>query len=847
MSESKSDRTFELVATCDRLVSSARATTSSLEALLARPRELPPCEPPPSVEQAKGLLRQEIEIENRVDQALERLNAIARSLDKQVLRGALREYQSSTGLLDDHPRMSAAVCAGLGVATLAAGIYGAIITHGPIHHFTEAIVGAVFGHGLLGSVASVVAVPVSLFVLGIPVLGSSVLGPLTFGAIKVLGGKLTRSLSQGARRHFSDERGDAAILATTLRMSCESILADVKRIQPLYDRFMKRNEALRSIACSSLRALPSEQQDRATVEQIRGLNKALGVKEFTSGIRLLTIERTLRHIEESEFRSPELRESLDSEATAQKLSPLGRVQRAFGLAFNTLASFASNSQRIGTETALNTAEDLHDVCDHMPSGALDPISATGSSLGTTLHIALETGAQPEKAFLDAVKGIVGLVKTSVAGGKPEGPSGASLLRVLLELEEIERGNRVRWLVKLGPSLAFALLKKPALVLKAQKLEEANGKVSPEMFQGDYAKSKGRMYNAWKSGKEISRLAFALIREGGYRWFIEFPLSHVRDAGFPFNYLKDNQFTKGPTERTMSFCGDFLATREARHRENLERQLQSSLARIPNSEELSAMDREAITMYAIRRYIDYRYDPHAHVSKDEISALLNYWSLRESSDWYADRHRTNLYRTELKAIHPRLVDLHETMHGATNLWTIVTSTLDLATTIGTKLRNPNAQVDSGHTRAQQRALTEFIEKWNQEAPLPPQANDTIIDCGPGGSPLVMLTKSGKLELLEGATGRQRLLSHSASEHIRILDSADHARISAAELLLATSLENYQREALLKAHMTLIAGSAGLDEVVAALVGASFAPAQLRACEEIPSAGPPGLVDLGILGM
>lgn len=847
LSGSKSERTFAMVNACEQLVISARTITAGLEQRLTEIPLLPsPSDEPLTVEQAKELLRREIEIESAVEQSLERLNASAQCLDKQVLRGALREYQSSTGLLDDHPRLSATVCATLGVATLAAGVYGAIVAHGPIHHLTETLVGAVFGHGMLGAVASVVAVPGSLFLLGIPVLGSSVLGPLAFGAIKVLGGNVVRALSSRAQERFGQERGDAEILATKLGASCESILDEVTRIQPLYARFMDRNETLRGMASTALHAIPLEQQDRATVDELKKLSATLGIKEFSSGIRLLTLERTLHHVQETEFRSPELRQMSGSDTNAPELSWFGKVSRAFGLTFNALSNFAASSQRIGTRTALNTAEDLHDACDHMPSGALDPISATGSSLGTTLHIALETGVQPEKAFLDAVKGIVGLVKSTVAGGKPEGPSGASLVRVLLELEEIERGNRVRWLVKLGPSLAFALLKKPALVLKAQKLEEATGKVSPEMFEGDYAKSKGRAYSAWKSSKEISRLAFGLVREGGYRWLIELPLSHIRDTGFPLNYLKGNTYTKHAAERTVGFCGDFLSTREAKHRESLQRQLESCLTKIPNGEDLRAMDREAITTYAIRRYIDYRYDVNANVSDDEITAVLNYWRLRESTDWYADKHRTSVYRKGLEAVHPRLVSLHDTMHGTTNLWTIVTNTLDVAATIGAKLKNPTAQVEGDDLKSQRKALNDFIETWNHETPLPQQSTDAIIDCAPGGSPLVMLTRAGTLVLLEGAAGRQMLLGSEAPRSCSIAPNADHARIATAELYLATTLENYQREALLQAHSKLVKNPTLQEEVIHELLASSFTRDQLLGTSDRADTPNRGLLALGIIG-
>lgn len=832
-----------MAARCERLAASARTIANTIEATLSQISDLPSqTDAPLSVEAARNILNSERDTENTVERLLERLHAIGQHIDKGVFRSALREYQSSTGLLDDHPKLSAAVCTGLGVATLAAGIYGAILAHGPIHHATEAIVSALFGTGFMGAAASVVAVPVSLFFLGIPVLGSSIVGPLAFGATKVLGGKIVRAISRERRDRFAQERDDAEILDAKLRQACGSILQDVKRVQHLYTRFMDRNQKIRSMACS---ALSQAADDRAGVEQVRALNASLGLKEFSSGIRLLNMERTLRHIEESDFRSPELQAASNNDKAADR-SPLGKIGRAFGLAFSAMSNFASNSQRIGTRTALNSAEDLHHLCDHMPPSALDPLSATGSSVGTTLHIALETGVQPEKAFLDAVKGIVGLVKSTVAGGKPEGPSGASLVRVLLELEEIERGNRVRWLVKLGPSLAFALLKKPALVLKAQKLEEASGKVSPEMFTGDYASSKGRAYNAWKSSKEIARLTLGLVREGGYRWLVELPLNHIKEGRFPMDYLSENSYTRRAAEQTMDLCDRFLTTRQSKHREKLARQLDSCLSELPNAEKLRALDREGLTNYAMRKYIDYRYDPDSTVSEETVTRILEYWGLRENWAWHNDQHRSKMYREELNSIHPGLVTLHKNLHGSSNLWTIITNTIDLAWKIGGKLVDPDASVADDERLTKRQALDQLITTWNQSLPLGTRATDTIIDSASGGEPLVMLTKSGQLELLEGAAGRERLLAIGAAGALTIPENGDHVRIAVAETVLGTPLENFQREALLSAHARLVADPSLRGEVVKDLLGKSFSVGQLEGVEVAHQHSRLGLFDLGVIG-
>jgi hypothetical protein len=382
------------------------------------------------------------------------------------------------------------------------------------------------------------------------------------------------------------------------------------------------------------------------------------------------------------------------------------------------------------------------------------------------------------------------------------------------------------------------------VLKAQKLEEATGKVSPEMFESDYAKSKGRFYSAVKSSKEISRLVLGLIREGGYRWLVELPLTHAKESGFPIGYLEKNSYTKGAAERLVRLSGNFLVAQERKHREKLQEQLESCLARVPNADAVRGMDGEALTKYAIRKFIDYRYNANAQVDGDEITAILSYWKLKETAAWYTDKHRTRLYRGELEALHPQLGALHDTLHGSTNLWTIMTNTLDVATTIGSKLKNPSGQVKMDAEDKQRKALADFLYQWNHETPLPPQSHDTILDCGKGGAPLVLLTRTGTLEVLEGAEGRRRLLSSSSA--FTIPPHADHARVAAAELILSTTLENYQREALIAAHAKLVADPSSKNEVIQDLLAKSFTSAQLLGGPPAEDGRRLGLLSLGIIG-
>jgi len=799
------------------------------------------------IDEIKGILQAEIASDGRIHALLDRLQVVGSMLEGRVFRAGLRDYQSSTGLLDDHPRTSAFICAGLGLATLAAGIYGAIVTHGAIHHAAESVVGAVFGHGAVGYVASLVAVPVSLFLVGIPVLGSSVVGPLAFGALKTLGGKMTRAISSDHRARFEEERANAADLLKSVHEGAATVLEGIESIKPQLMSFLARNEKLRTASSEAVSRLAPELQTQEITREVRALNSALGEREFASCIQLLRLERMLRNLQESDFRSPELQAHEELRGTDEKVSVAKRMGRAFVLSFNALRSLASTSSKLGTDTALTTADDLHHACDHMPTGIADPLSATGASLGTTLHIALETGTRPEKALLDAVKGLVGLTKSAVAGGVPEGPSARALARVLLEVEEIERGNRVRWAFKLVPSLLFALLKKPALVLKAQKLEEASGKVTPQMLESEYAASKGRVYNAWKSGREIGRLIAGLLREGGYRWGVELPLSYLSAKGAPLSYFERFQVARPLVDSVATWSSGFLERSEEAHRRTLRKHMDSCISHIPQGQELDGCDSDRLTMHAVRTYIDYRYNPDTTVTEQELAATLNYWRLRETNAWYRDNQRLARYKDELKGIDPRLITLHHVLHGPEGFKGLMASTYSFASLVGRKLRDPGSAAPS-ESETTGKALQDFVAQWNESPLQTSVAQDRIIDAGESGEPVVILLADGTLKIATGIEGRAELLSRfTYGARLTTLPHADHARIAAAELVLAVPLENFQREALLEAQRKIVEEDASEDEVLPSLLACSFTPSQIRGdTEEKGSTKRPGLAQLGIIG-
>lgn len=799
------------------------------------------------VDEVKNVLRQEIATEEKIYKLLDKLNSVGSALERRVYRAGVRDFQSSTGLLDDHPKVSALICAGLGVATLAAGIYGAIVTHGAVHHVVESVVGSVFGHGATGYVASWFAVPVSLFFIGIPVLGSSVIGPLAFGALKTMGGKLTRAISLDHRVRFDEERANAADLLNSVQEASATILEGIESIKPHLTTFLTRNERLRAASSEALSSVASESQTKELAREIRSLNETLGKREFASCVQLLRLERMLRNLQESDFRSQELKTGTPQGSEDKKVSIAGRVGRAFVLSFNALRAAASTSSKLGTDTALNTADDLHHACDHMPTGITDPLSATGASLGTTLHIALETGARPEKALLDAVKGLVGLTKSAVAGGVPEGPSARALARVLFEVEEIERGNRVRWAFKLVPSLVFALLKKPALVLKAQKLEEASGKVSPQMLESEYAASKGRVYNVWKSTREIGRLLTGLVREGSYRWGVEYPLSYLRAKGAPLSYLEKFGWARSVVNSIAKSSGAFLERSEEAHRRTLRRQMDSCLAQIPKGKALDGCDSERLTLHAIRTYIDYRYNSESEVTERELGATINYWRLRETSAWYRQSQRVAQYRAELKGIDTRLITLHHLLHGPEGLQALAASSYSFASLVGRKLRDPESAIPCG-SDANQKALKDFVARWNESPLRTSTAEDRIVDAGDSGEPVVILLADGTLKLFAGIEGRAEILSRfSYGARLTTLRHADHARVAAAELTLAAPLENFQREALLEAQRKIVEEGATEDAIMPLLIASSFTPSQIRgdASENVPTSRP-GLYQLGIIG-
>lgn len=131
--------------------------------------------------------------------------------------------------------------------------------------------------------------------------------------------------------------------------------------------------------------------------------------------------------------------------------------------------------------------------------------------------------------------------------------------------------------------------------------------------------------------------------------------------------------------------------------------------------------------------------------------------------------------------------------------------------------------------------------------------TIVDASTDFQEIVMVTASGRPTVLQGPEGRETLLAYlseimsPASRGFAILPHADHARIAIAEMLLATPLEPFQRQALLSAHYDILNGAASVQDVAAHLVQNDFTSQQLFGThDDSGERSFPGLFELGVIG-
>ena len=810
------------------------------------------------------LVLEEVEREARLNDRIDRLQQAVSLLDSAVIRGARNQYQCSTGLLDDHPRASAAICGGLSVLSLGAGIYLAWATHGAVHHAVDAAVHAVAGPGWLAAVLVVPAVLFALFLEGIPVLASAAVGPMMFGVIKTLGGRMARRVSPRAARRFAWERDCAARLSERLRASTRSLGESLDGVKRLIPDFFRRNEILRK--AGSLKLLESKADDTpdtATAHELGNLNSILGVGEFGAIVRFTNLQKRLNRLKPAEFRSPELRADPAGGGAAHRKGLRYLLHSGFVHAVGVIRGVAGSSHVVGTQTAISAADDLNTGCSHLPDHLLlDPLSGTGAAIGSTLHLGIETFDRPEKALLDAIKSFAGVASTLVSGAAPEGPSALTLLRVILVADKLKggrdvpRSNVIRWATEVLFTLALVIFKKPALAFKAQKLEEETGKLSPHGIEAELADDEGRLSSAWKSVREIVRLSSAIIAGVVYNLLVDVPLRTLA-------CLDPNRPIIGGVSRISRAVLEWFTKR---HDRRLEARVARSLERHPAPETLRNLDGADLELHALILSVDYRYNDESTVSQDEMNATLSYWMARRDLEWKQRIGRRNRHLEELRSFPPRaagtwrdalnratllppLVRLHYHLHPEDSGMASARSVL---TEVAGNLRSRGAPKPPPPPLELMPTFLEIAAELRRSVERPGLV-PTIVDVGAGRGEIVMVTAEGDLQVLRGSDGCRTLLgcrgdaSDPKRRGIRILPHADEARIATVEILLSTPLEPFQRTALLAAHRDLVAGRTTPDDAAALLFRHHFTAHQLFGTRDA-SGHPlkPGLFDLGVIG-
>jgi hypothetical protein len=782
-----------------------------------------------------SLLDNEIAVESLLLNLFNEVQTITGHLESNVLRPAQNDYRGSTGFLDDHPRWSAALCSVLGVATLSAGVTAAVLAHHPIHQLVEFIASSVAGHGFLGSCTFWAIYPFSLFVVGIPVLGSSILGPLAFGFMKTVSGKVARTQSETHRTRFKTEAEQSSLLLDKFHIAASEGLRTLHTLKPLLGDFFSRNEIIRSVASAHVIRTRAHGENQDLTQEVSTKSSALGKAEIITFIKLVNLEKKLHLLLREDFRSPELRSSVGDLKEPENEGLLAKIVRGHTMALSSIRSVLDNTAAIGAGTALQTGHEVHDTLEKMPTGILtDPFSAVGSGLSATLHLALETGARPEKAFLDAAKGVVGMVKTSISGGPPDGPSGETLLRVLLELDELERGNKIRWFFKLIPSLAWAVLKKPALIIKAQKHEEAHGHLSPKSLESEITDGKGRGYSAWKAVRELFTMVQDGIVKGAIRWMIKPPLVALSNPG------EEN-------EKAISSINNLsrriLKRIEVADEQRLRKLALKYLKDIPNRAEIRKMADRDLELMAIQMFVDYRFLTEGNVSQNEMNAVLGYWKVRKELKWKAEEDRTEKHRNELASINPQLYGLRELLRSKPSIFSSLFKSL------------------FQNVRSIEQCSTEEGVRWKgllESLRLIPSSlfpsKPIILEVSNDGQHFVVLETTGEFSSWTRNELKEKIvtLTHARDSTkkgspIDILKHADEARIAACEEVLGTSLEPFQQHCILSVHHRMIAGSLSYEKAYKTLQGLELSREQIEGVyNQVTGVYSPGLLSSGVLG-
>jgi hypothetical protein len=776
------------------------------------------------MDRVEQTLEAEIEREQFVERHLQTLSEIVTQIDSKVLAPAKKQFQSTTGLLDQYPGTVAAFSGVAGLATLAAAAYLSIANEHLILHACSHLVHSILGNGTLSNVAATISAAGVIFMQGLVCLAGSLVGPCAVGIIKTAGGRINRTLSQESSRSFEEAAKEASEAHHHYVHLVHTIAKEMATIQPQLSEFYSKNEKIRLAISSYMlttEEIDSETQSNNRHSHIHAKSSALGASELITLMSSLNLERTIRELARKDFRSPEL-VNAEVDLHEPQSQEFGLI-RGLKLAASFFTTLATSALTIGQGSALGATKESRDNFEQLPSNVItDVVSGIGSGLSTTLQLALESGSRPDKSAYAFAKTVIGGAKSLLVGGVSEGPRLETFLKVVFELDELEKGNRVRWVSKLLPALIRAATQKPVIMEQAEKVEALSGTISPKSLSSEIAEREGRFASVKKMIGEIGKLLSATIGEATEQYLFVLPLNSIKDSPI-INKLR-------PT--LAKWADRRLAIHEEAVERDVTQKMRKDLDQLPDGNQIAQLSDSELDLYAIQKYIEFSYRADSFVSAEEMSTLLHYWTLRRKAAWHESKDTEEQHLKELTELAPHFKSLHRILHTQAGLFSRVTKAL---------VHGEQSQ-EKVIQEKEEPLIQQLFSKWQAYHNQPfVTGTTTILDSTSNGLSLAVLQEDGRVSLLNAGELKKLTSEEKSAPRLSILAHADQARLTTCEMLLATKLEPYQKRALLDAHYKLLSGEIETADAVTRLEKHLFSKEQLLGTGQFK-----GLINLGVIG-
>jgi hypothetical protein len=649
----------------------------------------------------------------------------------------------------------------------------------------------------------------------------SLVGPSLLALVKTAGGRCVRALSPSNRADFQGLAEKAQRDLQDFRALTKDVADKMSKLQPQLSSFYARNEDIRALISSRLVSLSNQPNliSSGDVTELYNRSSALGASELVTLMRCLNLEKKLRLLSQVDFRSPELIQV--TSVTPHGASQIWGLGRGLRLTVRSFTSLFHSAATIGERSAVSAARKSRDAFENLPQNPItDILSGMGSGVSTTLEQALRAGTQPGKTTYSFFKGVIGLSKGLLVGGEKEGPRLETLIKVMFDLPELEKGNRIRFFSKLLPSLIRAATQKPIIMEQAEQVEELAGNVSPKGIETKLAERQGSYAVGKKMLKDLGSLVYSTSKEVLVRYGYMVPLEQ----------LNRSPIVRRGAPALSQWASKRLDLHDETRQADLQKKMDKELKQLSNAEELQQLQDNELDVYVIERFIEYSYRPSPSISQQEISALIHYWELRRKASWHEAADAQEKHSAELARVHPQFPSLRKILHVQGNLFSSVTRGL---------LFGKNAKSDE--QLSPEEILNASFTAWS--TPLEGQAQPTlptILDAASDGMHVVLLDQQGALHLLKAGQVRSlftRPFPHSVPQ---LLEHADHARVTVCEMVLAMKLEPFQRRILIDCHHALRSGAISVQHACERLVKAGIPREQLLA------RGGRGILGSGLLG-